>query len=79
MPKYLLFLLSTLLFTVSAFGGAQQPVTLEFRAVVGDAPLACGRLYPGVGAGDTTIEFSIQSISKASRASRAVRTASRAV
>lgn len=36
---------------------AQQPVTLDFEAVVGDAPLVCGQTYDGVGSTSTTIEF----------------------
>lgn len=53
MFKHLFFLLPI----ISALGLAQQPVTLEFQAVVGDAPLVCGRDYPGVGAADTTISL----------------------
>lgn len=36
---------------------AQQPVTVDFEAIVGDTPLACGKQYQGVGTADTTIEF----------------------
>lgn len=52
MLKFLLPLVAT-----AATASAQQPVTLEFSAVVGDLPLACGQTYQNVGSGNTTIEF----------------------
>lgn len=44
-----------LLFTATAL--AQQSVTLEFHAQVGDQAAACGVIYEGVGAENSQIEF----------------------
>ena len=51
------FLLPTLAATLFAAVSAQQPVTITFYGVVGNTPIACGRSYPNVGSGDTTIAF----------------------
>jgi uncharacterized repeat protein (TIGR04052 family) len=41
------------LFTACLWG--QEAVTIRFRAVVGEAELACGRKYPGIGTTRSTI------------------------
>lgn len=53
MLKYVLPLILTTTFAASS----QQNVTIDFDAVVGDTPLACGQKYPNVGNAGTTIEF----------------------
>ena len=49
------FLLPAL--TLLATASAQQPVTITFNGMVGDAPIACGRDYPNVGSEGTTVAF----------------------
>lgn len=46
--------------TILAFAGslclsAQQPVSIQFKAVVGDADLACAKSYPNIGTTKSTI------------------------
>jgi hypothetical protein len=45
-----------LLLAPAAFLVAQpQPVSIQFKAVVGDAALACGKSYPNIGTTKSTI------------------------
>jgi len=55
MFKQKIIVIFTLLLT--SIGLAQQSVTLDFTALVGDQPAACGVMYEGVGAEDSQIEF----------------------
>jgi hypothetical protein len=46
--------------TIAALAGAlclsaQQPVSIQFKAVVGGAELACGKAYPNIGTTKSTI------------------------
>ena len=52
MLKFLLPALALL-----ATASAQQPVTITFNGMVGDAPIACGQDYPNIGSEGTTIAF----------------------
>ncbi len=51
------FVLPTLAATLFAAASAQQPVTVTFNGMVGDAPIACGQDYPNIGSEGTTIAF----------------------
>ena len=51
------FILPTLAVTLFAAASAQQPVTITFNGMVGDAPIACGQDYPNIGSEGTTIAF----------------------
>ena len=51
------FVLPTLAVTLFAAASAQQPVTITFNGMVGDAPIACGQDYPNIGSEGTTIAF----------------------
>ena len=50
-------LLPTLAITIFTAASAQQPVTITFDGMVGDAPIACGQDYPNIGSEETTIAF----------------------